>query len=48
MKLPENVRNAIDMSKLKAKHSPFYYRMRDLSAKISIYKTLFDNRIPQF
>jgi hypothetical protein len=26
-KLPENVRNAIDVAKMKAKHSQFYYRL---------------------
>ena len=25
--LPENVRNAIDVAKMKAKHSEFYYRL---------------------
>ena len=36
--LPENVKNAINVGKLKAKHSQFYYRMKDLNHKIAIYK----------
>jgi|APCry1669189369_1035219.scaffolds.fasta_scaffold88864_1 hypothetical protein len=45
--LPEHVRYAIQMSKLRAKHSPFYYRMKDLNSKIYVYKHLF-NKVPGF
>ena len=36
--LPDNVKLAIEKSKMKAKHSEFYYRMKNLTAKISVYK----------
>ena len=36
------------MSKMKAKHSEFYYRMEDLNAKIEVYKDLFDARVPRY
>ena len=36
--LPEHVKKAIDVGKLKAKHSQFYYRMKDLNHKIHVYK----------
>ena len=46
--LPTNVKKAIDVGKLKAKHSQFYYRMKDLNHKITVYKQIFDSRIPAF
>ena len=39
--LPENVRNAIDVAKMKKKHSDFYYRLRLLNDKIHIYTSIF-------
>jgi len=36
--LPENVRNAIDVAKMKAKHSEFYYRLQKLSDKILVFR----------
>ena len=36
--LPENVKHAIQLSKVRAKHSPFYFRMKDLKFKIDVYK----------
>lgn len=35
-------------SKLKAKHSEFYYKIKDLKTKIQVYKNLFDTRIPNY
>lgn len=46
--LPENVKKAIMMSKLKAKHSEFHYKMKDLLLKINVYKNLFDSRVPYY
>lgn len=46
--LPENVKKAIMTSKLKAKHSEFYYKIKDLKTKIQVYKNLFDTRIPNY
>lgn len=36
--LPPNVRNAIELSKEKSKHSEFYYKLKGLNDKISTYK----------
>ena len=46
--LPENVRNAIDVAKMKAKHSEFYYRLQRLSNKILVFRSVFYSRIPKF
>ena len=46
--LPENVRHAIEVGKQKAKHSEFYYKMKDLNSKVQVYKHLFNNRIPKY
>jgi hypothetical protein len=46
--LPDHVKAAINVGKLKAKHSQFYYRMKDLNHKISLYKQIFDTRIPSY
>jgi hypothetical protein len=46
--LPENVRNAIDISKKKSKHSDFYYKMASLNDKISVYKKIFYTSAPKF
>lgn len=46
--LPENVRNAIDLSKKKSKHSDFYYKMSSLNDKISVYKKIFYSSAPKF
>ena len=46
--LPENVRNAIDLSKKKSKHSDFYYKMASLNDKISVYKKIFYTSAPKF
>ena len=44
--LPENVRAAIELSQEKSKHSEFYYKMKELNDKITVYKKIFDNRVP--
>jgi hypothetical protein len=36
--LPANVRHAIDVSRDKAKHSEFYYRLKGLNERIYTYK----------
>ena len=36
--LPRNVQHAIEVSKEKAKHSEFYYRLKGLNEKIYTYK----------
>ena len=46
--LPENVRNAIDLSKKKSKHSDFYYKMASLNDKISVYKKIFYTSAPKY
>lgn len=46
-RLPIQVQNAISNSKVKAKHSDFYYRLTDLGAKIDIYNKFFRYKMPQ-
>lgn len=46
--LPENVRHAIDTAKKDSKHSDFYGRLRSLTDKIGVYKTLFYTKAPAF
>lgn len=46
--LPRNVRDAIENGKQKAKHSDFYYRLKNLNEKISIYKKIFYGKVPQY
>ena len=46
--LPENVRNAIDVAKMKKKHSDFYYRLRLLNDKIHIYTHMFYSKVPNY
>jgi len=48
LSLPENVRHAIEVSQLKAKHSDFYYKLKGLNEKISTYKEIFYDRVPKF
>ncbi len=45
--LPENVRNAIDVAKMKKKHSDFYYRLKILNDKIHIFTSIFYNKVPK-
>ena len=46
-KLPENVRRAIDVAKLKSKHSDFYYKLKNLNEKILIFKSIFYSKVPK-
>ena len=45
--LPEAVRQAIENGMLRAKHSAFYYRLKDLNDKIKIYNAVFKNKVPK-
>lgn len=46
--LPANVRHAIDVSRDKAKHSEFYYRLRGLNERIHTYNRIFYNKMPKY
>ena len=46
--LPENVRNAIDVAQMKAKHSDFYYRLQTLNDKILVFRSIFYNKMPHY
>ena len=46
--LPENVRNAIDVAKMKSKHSAFYYRLQTLNDKIFIFRHMYYDKMPSF
>jgi hypothetical protein len=46
--LPPNVRKAIDIAKMKKKHSDFYYKLRLLNDKIHIFTSIFYNRVPNY
>ena len=39
--MPENVRNAVDLAKIKSKHSEFWYRLETLNDKIFIFRSIF-------
>ena len=47
-RLPENVRNAIDIAKMKSKHSEFWYKLEILNDKIFIFRSMFYSRMPAF
>jgi hypothetical protein len=44
--LPENVRNAIDIAKMRSKHSEFFYKLQTLNDKIYVFRRIFYNRMP--
>lgn len=46
--LPENVRNAIDLAKMKSQHSEFYYRLQTLNDKILVFRSIFYNKMPSY
>ena len=46
--LPENVRNAIDLAKMKSKHSEFYYKLQTLNDKIYVFRTHFYSKMPAY
>jgi hypothetical protein len=45
-RLPENVRHAIDVAKMKSKHSEFFYKLQTLNDKIYIYRSVFYSNVP--
>ena len=45
-KLPENVRNAIELSKRKESHSDFYSALSTLNERILIFRILFYQKKP--
>lgn len=45
--LPANVKHAIDVSRDKAKHSEFYYRLKGLNERIYTYKQIFYDKMPK-
>ena len=47
-RLPENVRNAIDVAKVKSKHTEFWHRLEILNDKIFIFRSMFYSRMPAF
>lgn len=46
-RLPENVRNAIDVAEMKQKHTSFFYKLQTLNDKIFVYRSVFYNRMPE-
>jgi len=42
------VRNAIDVAKMKKKHSDFYYRLRLLNDKIHVFTSIFYHKVPGY
>jgi hypothetical protein len=47
-KLPENVRNAIDIANIKQKHTSFYHRLLTLNDKIFVFRSVFYGRMPSY
>jgi cbb3-type cytochrome oxidase cytochrome c subunit len=47
-RLPENVRNAVDLAKIKSKHSEFWYRLETLNDKIFVFRSIFYSQMPSF
>ena len=47
-KLPENVRNAIDLANIKSKHTAFWYRLQTLNDKIFVFRSVFYGRMPSY
>jgi hypothetical protein len=45
--LPENVRNAIDIAKMKSKHSEFFYKLQTLNDKIYVFRKIFYSKMPR-
>jgi len=45
-RLPENVRHAIDVAKMKSAHSEFWYKLENLNEKLMIFKMLFYSKMP--
>ena len=47
-RLPENVRHAIDVAKMKTKHSDFWYRLQTMNDKIYVYRSIYYGNMPQY
>jgi len=47
-RLPENVRHAIDVAKMKSKHSEFWYKLQTLNDKIFIFRSIFYTKMPSY
>jgi hypothetical protein len=47
-RLPENVRHAIDVAKLKSKHSDFWYRLQTMNDKLFVFRSVFYGAVPQY
>lgn len=47
-KLPENVRNAIDIAELKQKHTEFWRRLETLNDKIYVFRSVFYTKMPSY
>ena len=47
-RLPENVRNAIDLANMKSKHTQFWHRLEALNDKIYVFRDVFYGRIPAY
>lgn len=45
-KLPPAVREVVRNSQTRAKHSDFYYRLKNLNFKIGLYNKLFTTKVP--
>lgn len=46
--LPKNVQQAIKTSKMKAKHSEFYYKLKNLKDRIVVFQDMFYDKIPHY
>lgn len=46
--LPENVRKAVDLAKVKSKHSEFYDKLKNLNDKVGVFTSVFYTRVPKF
>lgn len=47
-RLPENVRNAIDLANMKSKHTQFWHRLEALNDKIFVFRDVFYGRVPAY
>ena len=47
-RLPANVRHAVDVAKVKSKHSEFWYRLQALNDKIFVFRSIFYTKMPSY
>jgi hypothetical protein len=47
-RLPENVRNAVDLANMKNKHTAFCQRLESLNDKIFVFRDVFYGRVPAY